>query len=286
MSIEKFQKTDELILEQVDKVQRYQWDSVGQKGNFEMIDKRELLIDTEYQRTMVQGDRAMKIARHFRWTLFGSLIVVKRDDGVLYVVDGGHRLRAAWKRTDIKQVPCMVYSAESIREEARMFVDLNTSPVGMSAFQRYRAQLVAGDEYAVKANQIVSKYEYNFTDRGKEQFSCGCVHAIQNRIKRNEAALDKTVCILSEVCEGEPIRKNPVEALFYLIVNNPGIDFYTDYPMLKMKNAGIDTIENEIIRVTRIAQKGGEKISAMGLLNVINSGSGLYRKSNKVQISA
>lgn len=285
MSIEKFQKKDELILDQVDKVQRYQWENTGEMGIFQMIPKRELHIDTEYQRTIAQ-DRILKISSHFRWTLFGAIIVVRRDDGMYFVVDGGTRTRSAWKRSDINNLPCMVYSAESVRQEAQMFVDLSTSPVGMSAFQRYRAQLVAGSKYAVMANDILKKYGYTVSDRGKEQFACGCIHTVQNRIKRNMEALDQTIHILSEICEGEPIRKNPVEALFYLIVSNPGIDFYTEYPYMKMKNAGIESIEIEISRVKMIQQKGGEKISAMGLLNIINSGSGLYRKVNRVQIPA
>lgn len=290
MSIEQFKKTDEIKNDpngnDIDKINVYRWEEAGEHGQFKMINKKSLKIDLEYQRELIAQERSIKIARLFKWTLFGALMVIERDNGDLFVVDGGHRLRATWKRSDITDVPCMVYTAKSIREEAKMFVDLNTSPVGMSAYQRFRAQLVAEEPYAVQANTLIQKYGYVFTKHGGEQFSCGAVQAIQNKIKRNNEAADKTIKILTEICEGEPLRKNPVDALFYLITNNGGIDFYNEYPFIKMKNAGIDAIENEIIRVTRIAQKGGEKVSAMGLLNIINSGSGTYRKQNRVKIPA
>jgi hypothetical protein len=112
----------------------------------------QLRIDESYQRSLEQRPSKtliLRIAVHWDWGLCQPLVVARRADGGLYVVDGQHRLAAAKLRGDIWQLPCVVASFRNAAEEAASFVALNQQRRPLNRMQIYRAALAAGDEEAI-----------------------------------------------------------------------------------------------------------------------------------------
>lgn len=97
-----------------EKVEKYRWAKSSSPGEMMHLSKDELNLDDQYQRERVSEEAVVKIARNFDWALFGVLKVARRTDGTLWVFDGGHRLRACFYRSDIKTIPCIVFSMDDI----------------------------------------------------------------------------------------------------------------------------------------------------------------------------
>lgn len=111
----------------------------------------QLRIDESYQRSLETGPSQTlirRIAVHWDWGLCQPLIVARRVDGGLYVVDGQHRLAAARLRGDIWQLPCVVASYRNAEEEAASFVALNQQRRPLSRLDIFKAALAAGDDDA------------------------------------------------------------------------------------------------------------------------------------------
>lgn len=107
----------------------------------------QLEIDPSYQRSIENGESQAliaEIAMNWHWGR-AQLLTVSRRGGRLFVVDGQHRLAAARLRGDIQQLPCLIEEFSDVAEEARLFNDLNDRRRPVSAIDKFRAALVAGD---------------------------------------------------------------------------------------------------------------------------------------------
>lgn len=118
---------------------------------FRWVPKQHLVIDPRYQRVDMSRRGAQlvfNIVQRFSWRLFQSLIAYPYDNIQYAAVDGGHRLRGAWLRPEIAEVPVMVYPTASLADQAKMFVDMNSKRVAMSPLQLHHASAMAGDPEA------------------------------------------------------------------------------------------------------------------------------------------
>lgn len=114
---------------------------------------QQLEIDPAYQRTLeaaASQTLVRQIAMFWNWDLCQPLVVARRDDGRLYVIDGQHRLEAARMRGDIHQLPAVVVQYASVADEAASFVNLNQRRRPLNRLQIYRAALASGDDEARK----------------------------------------------------------------------------------------------------------------------------------------
>jgi len=108
----------------------------------------ELAVDATYQRSIAGGDSQSlirKIAQHWNWDLCQPLVVSRRDNGDMYVIDGQHRLEAARLRGDIAQLPCVVVAYSSTADEAASFVHLNQQRRPLSKLDIFKAAVASED---------------------------------------------------------------------------------------------------------------------------------------------
>lgn len=131
----------------VDKVTRYGWTVKDQPGDLRMVHKDLLVVDISYQRE-VTASKVTAITAAWSYLSCGALIIAERN-GTLYVIDGGHRLAAAKRRSDITHLPCVVFQTASAEAEARGFLSVNTGRKPVNAMVKHKALLVAGDEAAL-----------------------------------------------------------------------------------------------------------------------------------------
>lgn len=112
-----------------------------------------LAVDPSYQRSIDNTvSRALinRIAKDWDWDLCQPLVISRREDGQLYVVDGQHRLAAAMARGDIDQLPCFICNLPDIAAEADRFVQFNRNRKALKPLDLWKAAVASGDEAALQ----------------------------------------------------------------------------------------------------------------------------------------
>lgn len=252
------------------KVDVYGWNKPSKKGEFAWIPKEQLKIDLSYQREIDSKLRVAEIARNFDWALFGVILVALNEDGY-YVLDGGHRLRGASRREDIKEVPCMVFVYEDIAEEARIFYEFNNQRKTVGTFDNHKAAIKAKMPIALKAEALVKKYGYSFAKTTSSEFLTSGIKAVYRMIESDELLADKTFSILAKIAGGSDIQSTEISGLFYLMQTNRNVDFFS-FPLKNMIEAGIGKLRESIKRRHIIESNGGVKTAAKALADIINKG--------------
>jgi len=131
---------------------------IGCFPSIEWVHITRLSIDSTYQRsTDNSASRRLiaSIAAKFDWRLCAPLVVSRRADDVLTIIDGQHRWMAVCQRDDIPQLPCCVFRYENMKEEARMFIVANRARKPINRLDDYYAALAAADEDALEIEQLV-----------------------------------------------------------------------------------------------------------------------------------
>jgi hypothetical protein len=109
---------------------------------------QQLEIDPGYQRSLDSGQSqtlVRRIAQHWNWDLCQPLVVARREDGALFVIDGQHRLAAARLRGDIHQLPAVVVQYACTEDEAASFVHLNQQRRALTKLDIFKAAVASGD---------------------------------------------------------------------------------------------------------------------------------------------
>lgn len=130
---------------------------------YRKVKVRDLLVDENYQRATT-SNRVWDIVLNFDWFLFNALWVAnRRRSGKLYVVDGRHRLRAAYI-LGIEEVWCEIHATTGSKQEAKIFLQLTTKRRKMTSAQAFQAKLVMEDPQAQDIQRIVSKHKFVLID--------------------------------------------------------------------------------------------------------------------------
>lgn len=264
----------------IPKRDRYNWKDVNNPGVFMLIEKQRLIIDRRYQRGSVSEKKILDIARDWDWTIFGALSVVKRYDGYFYIYDGGHRWRASQKRDDVELLPCMVFEMSSVKEEAEAFIKTNTMKANVSAYHMYKAGVEANDPLSIKTKELLDNYGYNAAkDAGKR--SLAAISTLKKMVKKDYIIADKVfaLCVKMSDAHDEHISSSVMRAIFYT-ARFGDQDIFSQVWYDKMLSIGIKGIESAFTREKHIFGKGGERIEAMALCNLLNKN----KRSHKIQL--
>lgn len=255
----------------------YHWNEPGETGVFKMIDKTELHIPIEsYQRDVTSKAKLLKVAKNWDWKSFGAISVIKRKDGTYSVFDGGHRTRAALKRDDISKLPCLVFEAEghdktaNIKNEAKSFININTTKSNVSSFDLHRAGVIAEDKLDLAAKALIDKIGYKVKKDGSSKYGIAAIGTVKYMIKRSPENADKIMIILAQIADGAPIPATVMKGFFYLAERE--INFDERSIANKLKKMDIAIIASAIQRESAIMGKGGERVCAKAVLDMINKG--------------
>lgn len=110
----------------------------------EMIDLELLRVDGGYQRRLSET----KVGQLLPYDVSsgGALLCNLRADGTRYVIDGQHRAEAG-RRSGYSHLPGRVVQVSRERE-ARFFIEMNWATLTVSARDKFRADVVAGEPEA------------------------------------------------------------------------------------------------------------------------------------------
>lgn len=176
-----------------------------------------------YQRTK-QHARARKIAREFSEEAFEPLIVGKREDGSMWIVDGQTRWEAA-KIMGMKTVACRVFLSRGIEHEAEVFAKTNKNRQAMKRIQTFFALLAMKHPPTVDTYNIVVENGFTITHYGKKWPSIRAVAKVEDAYA--SGILEK---VLVAVRESWPTKK---EALSELTIGAVA-EFFRHFPNVKV----------------------------------------------------
>lgn len=131
------------------------WASPGDHGRSCMVNVGDLLVDHSYQRPAMHSKTIREIADGFDWAAFGALVVMERQNGRKYIIDGQQRWLAAKMRGDISRLPSIVFSSSGPEQEARAFAALNVHRFRVSAIYSFRAGAIAGEEPQISISRML-----------------------------------------------------------------------------------------------------------------------------------
>ena len=164
----------------------------GTPPTLEQVSIERLQIDGAYQRA-VEGFHSRRIivgmVKEWKWNLCQPLVVSRRADGSLFVLDGQHRLSGARERGDIPYLPCVIVSDLDDKGEAKAFVDINTRRQRLSQLDIFTGMLAAGDEDAKKTSALLEETGWRIVRSANTQgfkpgdLTCAPMLAKQIKIK-------------------------------------------------------------------------------------------------------
>jgi hypothetical protein len=255
------------------KEQKYSWATDSEMGTYRLIHKRNLNIDGRYQREAVSKSKVVTIARDWDWRLFGALSVIERSDGTLWVYDGGHRCRAAFQRSDIHELPCVVFKAAKLEDEAKAFIGANTLKNAVSSLQMHRAAVMAGEPVATLAQRIVDESGY-MIDSWVGTWRFCAIGTLVSHLRENPAIGEAAFRAACEIArDGENFSGDILKAI-YTCQKKLGdkANITKGEHLAKMRDATIKGIEAIIRRERHIVGKGGQVVAARALLDMLNKG--------------
>lgn len=137
-----------------------------------------LAVDPTYQRatdTAASRRVIVGMVKCWDWALCQPLVVSRRADGSMWIIDGQHRHAGAQERGDIPHLPCVILSSCTDAGEAETFVALNTKRQRLSQTDLFNAMLAAGDEAAQETATIIAETGWKIA-RGSNAESYGPGH--------------------------------------------------------------------------------------------------------------
>lgn len=266
-------KTKKTASKAVDHRPRY-LPPIGSQPSIEWIHLNRLSVDEVYQRsTDNEASRRLiaSIAAKFDWRLCGPLVVSRRTDDTLTIIDGQHRWMAASRRNDIPQLPCCVFRYESIEEEARMFILANRARKPMNRLDDYFAALAAADEDALEIQQLVMdaglRVARNTASAAWAPSEVAFTAAIATSIRKFGPAV--TSAVLTNIAEAFPGQKlrhgGAIFGGLVRIMSRPEPDFDPDRLVKALQTKSADEWGAHVVGL-----KGGDT-RAMALRDAILS---------------
>lgn len=143
--------------------------SKGTGVRIERVRLGDITIDQRVQRDLDHG-RVDKIAKNFNWSAFGVPTLSRRDNGVMVILDGMHRIEGAKAAGYIDATPQMkVHSGLTLPQEAELFLLLNDTrkPMPVALF---KIGVTSGDEDLIAMNDLIERAGLEVANAGRKAF--------------------------------------------------------------------------------------------------------------------
>jgi len=253
----------------VSKIERYGWILRDVPGVFMEIDKKDLLIDHNYQREEVNMDKVRSIARAWSWAGCGSISVALRHDGRFFVFDGQHRTLAAKTRSDIVTMPCMVFECESIAQEAAGFLVTNSERKPVTAVDKFRSLVFTDDSAAIKVKEILEDLGLEISKTATRPGQIKCVSRCLAMATAGPEEFSKAITLAERLCRDvAPVHEDIVAGFFHLQRRHKLLD--DSRFVRRVIDVGHTAIVDGIRRSRVFRQKGGDMTLMEGILLAVN----------------
>jgi len=259
---------------EISKIDKYGWNVADIPGVFMLINKNELRVDNGddgYQRTISNMSKVNGIARKWSWVACGAIVVALRDN-MMWVVDGQHRVAAARQRSDITDLPCMVFESSGKKEEAEGFLTTQIMRKAVTPLEKHKAMLMIGNKAAIVVQDLIDQAGRSMsTMTGPSSISC--VARLTVCAENNEAKLRNIWPLIVKLASGEGLTGTLVEGLLSIESRlDYGVSLMDDKWLERTLKVGYKKLIDGAARSVAYHGKGGAKIWGMGMENAINHG--------------
>ena len=260
---------DSNLLTGVSKLVQYGWEVIDAPGRFQMLDKEKLIVDKTYQRDIVSDRKVLQFARSWSWIACGSINVALRD-GKYYVIDGQHRKEAAMRRTDITELPCMVYETKNMREEAEGFKKIQETRTNLYSYDKFKLLVVLGDASALLVESLVENSSRKLSNQTANN-TISCIATLMQWAKSEPVILAEMWELLLDVCNSHPLHTRVVEGLLYLETRlRPEQSLLSTRWKNRVLKVGYDGLLESATKACAYYSKGGPKVCASGVIEALN----------------
>lgn len=255
----------------IDKTSRYGWTVEDTAGEFRHINKQALHVPVEYQRELI-ATKARDMASAWSWFGCGVIIVAYRD-GVYWVVDGQHRVNAAMHRSDIAELPCLVFQSPGIVGEAKAFLTVNAGRKPVSAIGRLNALAVAEDPIAAFVVDTIRRLGLSIAKTATKKMEIKCIGACQKLAKDNPTRFLDALTLTAElsIVDGLPLSERVLSGLYYFDANIEG-GLQNARLRKRIKDLGSNALLQSAGRAAAYFAAGGMKVWSGGMLSLVNKG--------------
>lgn len=260
----------------LDKVEMYGWEMVDRPGKYMRLSKHVLNVDHDYQRDHIKRARVNRIASQWSWVRFGSLSVAERPDGTYWVFDGQHRKLAADKRSDITEVPCMVYKSVGPADESRYFLGINEDRGRVDMIDRFKAMMAQNDPLTLNVHRLVTESGYR-VERGGADYTVMCVGALVSAVDKDPEAAAVAWRICVQMFDGSAILDRVFRGMFVAErhIRRHGLGTLLD-ARFKTAVDRLDpkTITKSIFQAAEYWGKSGPNVEGEAVVRLLNKGRG------------
>jgi hypothetical protein len=259
----------------VDKVKRYGWTMKDKPGTLTMLHKDTLQVHPAYQRELVE-QKVKQITAEWSWIACGALIVGKRG-GEYWVIDGQHRAMGAKRRSDIEQLPCLVFETEGVKQEAQGFLDVNTGRKPITSTGRHKAMVAAGNDTASFIQAQIDALGLQVKGTSGRAGNLKCIGWCMKRASEDRERFTRVLTLVAEMAnkDGIFVPERVLEGVW--ILDSKCGDGLADKRLVqRLKDKGAQALLDAAGRAAAFYNGGGGKIWAQGMLAELNKG--LQRK--------
>ena len=249
------------------KVERYKWAKGCGPGYLRWVKKTDLNIPDEYQRRLNEA-KTVAIASEFSWPAFGVLIVGERQDGKLFVIAGQHRTAAALRRSDIDDVPCVIFKLTT-EQEARAFLTEATHRKPLTAIDKYKAELIVKRPATVLVHKLLTESGRVAVAGGMSPRHVACLGMLTTLADKQPEALTKLWPLISQLTDGVHLQEKHVAPLMYIerFANESLLSPRWTKRVLALGASGVVDAAN---RAGAYYKHGGAKVWARGVVDALN----------------
>jgi hypothetical protein len=255
----------------VDKVARYGWVTKDGPGELRMLHKEVLQVHPAYQRDVLP-EKVRAITAEWSWLSLGALVVGERG-GEYWVIDGQHRMLAAKRRSDIANLPCVVFKTADVKTEAQGFLDLNTGRKPVTAIAKQKAMVAAGDEVAAYVQRQLEELSLEMKTSTHSPGQIKCIAWCTRRAAESADVFRLVLTFAAELSQKDqmPVSERLLEGLW--ILNAKCGEGLADKRLTRrLREKGARMLLDAANRASAYYASGGGKVWAQGMLAELNKG--------------
>ena len=188
-----------------------------------------LVRDERVQRSLRPG-HVDRLAAKLNLDAIGTVVVSRRPNGDLVILDGGHRITALLK-CDLGEWPvsCVVHEGLDGADEARLFLAYNDR-MRVDRIEKFRIAVTAEDPEAVRLDKLIRKHGFVTMHGNPCQLLCidalvSVYRGTNNSERVFPQVVDDTLRVIAEAWtpEGSAIRE-AVSGVGHLLHRYPDLD--------------------------------------------------------------
>jgi hypothetical protein len=187
------------------------------------------------------------------------------------------------RRSDIKDLPCIVFDALELKQEAKGFLGANTLRKPLTGIDKFKALLTIEDDSALLVHNLITRAGYRISSQptSGEPY----IKAVTTLLKyaaSNPELLKQIWPLWLLIANGGPLYERVMGATWFIESSLAGssVSLLKNPWRVAIINLGNKGILDAIARACAFYAKGGERVWASGVIEALNRG----RRTNRIKI--